>query len=313
MQFKNNLAKQSIQNDAFVGTLFLPKGNEQCPAVIILPGSEGGIPETIAEKVASQGYCALALGYFGLKGLPEYLEYIPLEYFLQTFESVKNLPQIKKDSLILLGYSRGGELALLLGSLFPQAINGIISFVSSGFICGGFPHPNKPAWIVNNQPIVPFLHGAMSKNDTLIEAEDLFLASEKGLITAHKNTADDPYEVVELFLARQKGDEIMRKAMIPVENISCPILVIAGEDDKIWPSALYAKLIMDRLNQKGSAIERKFLIFPNAGHGIIAPYEGPIYHPIGKFWCTLGGTPEGNHEANMRAWEETFKFLNRFS
>jgi dienelactone hydrolase len=87
------------------------------------------------------------------------------------------------------------------------------------------------------------------------------------------------------------------------------LLLLSGEKDKIWPSASYAQNIMDRLTQKGSTIQRKSCVYPDAGHGIISPYEGAVYHKVGKFWCTLGGTPGGNKLASEQAWEEVFQFL----
>jgi dienelactone hydrolase len=310
VKFISRIQRQHIATDAFVGTLFVPDNQEQAPGVIVLPGSDGGIPKAIAQRIASYGYTTLALGYFGVKGLPHYLENIHLEYFQKAIEYLRSLPQVKKDSVALVGYSRGGELALSLGAFFPKMINGVIAFVPCSVVCGGFPHINRPTWLLNNRPIVPFLNGLMSRDETLTEAEDLLLACKKGVIPYHSNTAEDPYEVVDLFLARHERQKPIAAATIPVENLDCPLLIISGEQDKIWPSALYAKLIMDRLTQKGSKIARKSLVYPHAGHGIIAPYEGSIYHRVGKFWCTLGGTPDGNKQANESAWQEVVQFLD---
>lgn len=309
MEFKSQILKTLISKE-FVGTLFTPDSQKQFPAVIVLPGSDGGIPESIARHLASFGYIVLALGYFGKDGLPPYLENISLEYFQKAITSLKSMPQVKESALSLLGYSRGGELALLLGSLFPQLINAIIAFVPSSRVCGGFPHVNRPAWFFNHQPIVPFVNGLMSQEETWTEADDLTLACEKGVIPHHSNTAQDPYEIVDLFLERHKKYDPM--LAIPVERIACSLLILSGEQDKIWPSSIYAQEIMHRLDEKASKIERRSLVYPNAGHGIISPYEGSVYHPVGKFWCTLGGTPSGNEEANKNAWQEVLKFLERF-
>ncbi len=129
-------------------------------------------------------------------------------------------------------------------------------------------------------------------------------------IAFHQNTENDPYSLVDLFLARQRNQKDAVHTAIQVENIRCPLLVVSGQDDKIWPSSLYAKQIAERLNENASTIVRKFLDFPHAGHGIISPYDKPIYHPVGKFWCALGGTPEGNQLAYENAWHETFTFLD---
>jgi len=291
-----------------LGTLFAPEADCLFPGVIILPGSDGGIPEAIAKRIATQGYSVLALGFFGVDPLPRTLENIPLEYFQQAIDYLA--PKVKNNSITVMGYSRGGELVLLLSAYFPARVRGVIAFVPCSMVCGGFPYINQPAWTFNNQPITPFLHGLMSHDETWTEADDLRLACEQGIIPYHNNSIQDPYEVAALFSARhehQKAD--LAAAVIPVECIQCPLLIIAGNQDKIWPSALYAEQIMDRLDRKNSPIVRKSCVYPEAGHGILAPYEKPVYHKRGKFWCTLGGTPEGNRLASEQAWNELFQFL----
>lgn len=303
------MQKKSIREAGLVGTLFEYEHAKPQPGILLVPGSDGGIPEAFAEQLAHQGYTVFALGYFALDGLPAYLENIPLEYFEQAFLWFKKQKSVKENHIALIGYSRGGELALLLGSIFPKLMNAIVVYVPSSVVCGGFPHPNKPAWILNNTPIKPFLSGLISDDLELTEAEDLFQASKNGKTSFHANTAEDPYDISELFFARNQQNQLLKKAAIPVENIKCRLLIISGEDDKIWPSAFYGNQIMERLNQKNSPIERKHVCYPNAGHGLAAPYEGSIYHPVGEFWCRLGGTAEGNAYACKASWQEILNFL----
>ncbi len=99
-------------------------------------------------------------------------------------------------------------------------------------------------------------------------------------------------------------------ADIPVEKIDCPILIFSGGKDAIWPSTYYCESIIERLNARNSPIKHKHVNYENAGHGLIASYDGPIYHPVGKFWCKLGGTPEGNKIANQESLKETIEFLS---
>ena len=108
--------------------------------------------------------------------------------------------------------------------------------------------------------------------------------------------------------------EELAAATIPVENIECPIILISSEDDKMWPSTLWSTIVMDRLNEKKSKIERTHLHFASAGHGIEHPY-GPssniYYHPKAETWMTIGGTAEGNARANEQAWKEVLEFLKK--
>lgn len=310
MKIKHKLHRQSFEGKNFIATLYYPQSEGPFPGVIVIPGTDGGIPELAAKRIAAHGYATLALGYFGAEGLPPYLENIPLEGFKTAIEWFSSAPQVQARSITLLGYSRGGELVLLLGALFPNLMDGIIALVPSSMVFGGFPFLNRPAWQLNGLPAMPYLSGLTSQEETLSEAEDLSLACRKGIIPYHSNTSEDPFHVVDFFHARQmRQEKAMSAAAIPVEKITCPLLIISGEQDEIWPSSLYAKMIMDRLTQKGSNIQRKSLVYAHAGHGILAPYDKPILHPVGKFWCILGGTPEGNRQANENAWKEIFAFL----
>ena len=303
------MRKSNIRENGLVGTLFEPQTNEKLPGIILVPGSAGGIPEEFAERLAYQGFTVLALGYFALEGLPPYLESIHLEYFQEAFRWFNTLKTVNENYVGLIGYSRGGELALLLGSLFPNLMHAIVAYVPSSVVCGGFPHPNKPAWIYKGKPITPFLSGLMNDNENLTEGEDLLLATKSGKIPFHANTEQDPYEISDLFLARNEKHELLNSAVIPVENITCPLLIITGNKDSIWPSSIYAKHVMDRLDQMNSKIKRTHICYPNAGHGLPSSYEAPIYHPVGGFWCKLGGDPEANSDACEASWHELITFL----
>ena len=57
-----------VRENGLVGTLFRPDDERPRPAIIVLGGSEGGLWESPAALLASQGYVALALGYYGKIG-----------------------------------------------------------------------------------------------------------------------------------------------------------------------------------------------------------------------------------------------------
>lgn len=308
MRLGKKTNQKKLSNE-FIGTLFSIDKHYDV-SVILVPGSDGGVPIALANYIASHGYPTLALGYFGVDGLPSTLNQIPLEYFLNPINFLKN----KFKKVILMGYSRGGELVLLLSSYFPNMMDGIIAHVPSSMVCGGFPNINLPAWTFNNDPIQPFVNGLMDQSLDFTESDDLKEACRQGVIPFHEGTKEDPYEIVDLFKARQKTKSHLMQTMIPVENISCPLLILAGEDDKIWPSAEYGRNIINRIKLNQSSIKRKLMIYPQAGHGFIAQHNGgSIFHPIGNFWCRLGGTEEGNRAANKKSWSSIFEFLTHLT
>ena len=122
-----NLSEQGL-----VGVYFAPTDSEAPrPALIILGGSGGDVDEAKAALLASRGYATLALDYFGNAPLPIGLSEIPLEYFETAIEWLKVQEGVDADKIGVIGTSRGGELALLLGATFPE-IKSVVSYVGSG-------------------------------------------------------------------------------------------------------------------------------------------------------------------------------------
>ncbi len=110
--------------DRVAGELDLPPaGAPRRPGVLLIGGSEGGISGRYdAALLASHGYPALAVGYFGLPGLPDTLTDIPLEYFVSAARLLAAQPQAQPDAVVVSGYSRGSEAALLLADAQPALI-----------------------------------------------------------------------------------------------------------------------------------------------------------------------------------------------
>lgn len=279
-------------------TLFLPKGKHDL-LVVVVPGSDGGNPEAIASYLASKGYPALSLGYFGTGMLPSLLENIDLEFFESAMDWLENEGfHFKKK--ILLGYSRGGELALLLGIHYPTLFSGIVAITPPSVIVGGFPHPNIPAWLFNGEPL-PFLGGYDVRKD-IEEKEDLEEQVKKGTIPFSDNTSKRPFFVKALFLKRlEKGPH----ARLEVEKIPVPFLILSAGQDAIWPSSQFAEELKTSKNPLA-----RFIDFEKAGHGLLAPFPGSIFHPVGKFWCSLGGERDDNLSASKKAWEEILHFIH---
>ena len=136
------------------GTMFVPNTPGRHPAVLVLGGSEGGVPILKAAWLASHGFAAVALAYFRFEDLPPLLEAIPLEYFGRAISWMMNQSDILPDQIAVLGTSRGGELALQLGSMYPQ-IRAVVAYVPANVrypaCCGNNRVPY--AWTWQGQPL----------------------------------------------------------------------------------------------------------------------------------------------------------------
>lgn len=289
-----------VNEGGVIGTLFLPPGAGPHPAVIVLGGSDGGISEHRSALLASHGYAALSLAYFRCHGLPRSLVNIPLEYFENAIQWIRAQTWLHDHFLAVWGVSRGGELALLIGSTIPQ-INGIVAYVPSGVLHGGFGPDD-------------------ASNDGLCAAWSYRGRSLPYL--RENNTADDPasvdYRVAPVaeaprYLALLRDVSAVERATIPVEKIQGPVLLVSGQDDQIWPSSVMAEIAIRRLEQKNHAFPFRHVSYPGAGHGIYVPYssttQNVFVHPIDGTQYTLGGRPEADAEAGADAWRHVLAFL----
>jgi dienelactone hydrolase len=143
--------------DSFYGDYFAPADvSTRKPAVLIFGGSEGGLSGTFpAAQLASLGYPALAVAYFAEPGLPRQLLNVPLEYFAGALNWLGQQPGVDPSHLIVMGVSRGGEAALLLGADFPDLVHGVVALVPSAWANCSFPSCTGSAWTLGGRP-VPF-------------------------------------------------------------------------------------------------------------------------------------------------------------
>jgi dienelactone hydrolase len=109
---------------------------------VLLGGSEGGLPNGYAAGLlASHGYSVLALAYFDEPGLPPELQRIPLEYFQRAISWLAKQPDVDPTRITLIGSSRGGEAALLIGATYPQLVRAVAAYVPSDRV---YPSPTNP-------------------------------------------------------------------------------------------------------------------------------------------------------------------------
>jgi dienelactone hydrolase len=153
------VTSKPLAEDGLLGVWFLPPGDGPHPAVIVLGGSEGGLPvRSPAPLLASHGYATLALAYFGLPGLPRGLVNIPLEYFGRAIAHVRAAVAPRNDFVAVHGTSRGGELALLVASQYAD-VRAVVAVVPSGVVSGAVG-PSEPgdlrprgAWTLGGKPV----------------------------------------------------------------------------------------------------------------------------------------------------------------
>jgi len=301
------IKQEEIREDGLVGKLYTP-GDHSNPkgAIIVLSGSEGGFRAEQAALLAQEGYVSLALAYFNapeMIGLPTKIKQIPLEYFQRAIAFLQNHPQVSKHHIAVMGTSRGGELALLLGSTFSE-ISAVIAYVPNFAIQAAFgpsDHLNDEvaaSWTYKNQPLPCFpLH---VKNVKWFDKSPVVL--KHGFL----NTDD---------IASLQSDNINPDAIIPVEKINGPVLLLSGGDDQMWPSQNMSELIMNRLQRYHHRYLEKsmHLNYPKAGHLIMVPWWPSTgyhaIHPVDQVDYAFGGNAQADAYAGYESWQSIKEFL----
>jgi dienelactone hydrolase len=145
----------TVRRDGMEAFLYMPRVRGRRPAVVAFGGSEGrNSMFDVAATLAAHGYPALALAYFHEPGLPQELKRIPLEYFARAVRMMRRLPEVDPAHVVVMGDSRGGELALLLASTFPRLIHGAIGLVPSATVLPA-PAADLDAWTLHGKGLRP--------------------------------------------------------------------------------------------------------------------------------------------------------------
>lgn len=210
--------------------LYLGEGRKQ-PLIVGLGGSEGGNAwasdywKKTRDQFISKGYAFLALGYFRGKGTPAILEKIAIEDVYNAIRLAARQKGVNGKRIAIIGGSRGADLALLLGSYYPD-INCVISIVGSNAVFpGNTIHFSSSCWTYEQKQL-PFLQ----VNDAAVP----FLM---------KRNLRGAFEEM------LKDSTALAKAVIPVEKIKGPILFMSATKDEVCPSTPMAEAMMERLSQ----------------------------------------------------------------
>lgn len=224
-------AQTTLKTANIESVLYLGKGKNQ-PLIVGLGGSEGGNAWTsdywkkTRDQFLAKGYAFLAIGYFGAKGTPDTLQKIAIEDVHNAIKTAAKNRKINKKKIAIVGGSRGADLALLVGSHYTD-IKCVIGIVASHVTFpGNTNHFSTSSWTFQNKelPFVPVNEAAVP-----------FLMN------------GDLRGTFEAMLTDSIAES---HALIQVENIRGPILLVSATKDEICPSTPMSEKMMERLKSK---------------------------------------------------------------
>lgn len=292
------VSTETVRSDDVNGRLFRGIGDGPHPGVLVVHGGGGarGYEQRYAAMLAAHGFSVFCVEYFGAPGVREVPLSVPLETFHNAAEWLLARSDVSGDQVGIVGFSRGSEAALLTGGMF-DTIGVVAAFVPS---CYAWPAPswmdgvgtNEPTWVVGGEP-VPYLDidQYVSPDDDIGDPLD-----------------GGPVNACEVAISRADSSALDR-AMIPLEEIAGPVLLVSGGADTVWPSAEFGERARDRLDSHDHPWPVDHCLFPNAGHTIRVPYrfDGDTDRETTH---TYGGTHEANARASARAWNRLLDYLN---
>lgn len=294
----DGIKRFELRTSQLYGTGFIHIGPARRAAVVVLGGSEGGVPETRAALIASHGFNTLALAYFGVGPLPRALANVPIARVQTAVAWLQAQPGVDPSRIGILGASKGAELALLSAAHF-STIRAVVALKPSSVVFSGlFYEPNRGAapssWSFRGMPFT-YVNGTAP-------------ASVEAQISADVR-AKRPVSYMPEYLAEVRNATNLAESMIPVERIRGPVLLVTGDDDRLWPSSFMASQIIQRLRLKHHPYSDRWLHYANAGHGIGEAYDTYAESTTAGS-LNLGGTPAGNARASADSWPRAIEFLS---
>ena len=282
----------------FTGTVCTPGTPGRHPAILLLGGSEGGDSmKAAAPNFAQAGYVAITVPYFKMPGMPQQLVEIPVETVGRALQATSKRDDVDPKKIALFGISKGGELALLAASTYPQ-IKAVIADVPSPFAWEGIPQGPEAvgsSWTLGGKP-VPYVAYGPTMGQVNMDA-----------YTQHK-----PLDLRIGYDASMKENaDAITPATFHLERIAGPVMFLAADDDQIWNSPAQSEMAMQYLHQHNHAFHDVYVHYPNAGHlFLFASPQRPMNQvQFGPITLLMGGTPQGDLAAQRNAWPKVMQFL----
>ncbi|MGE0634781.1 MAG: acyl-CoA thioester hydrolase/BAAT C-terminal domain-containing protein, partial [Pseudobdellovibrionaceae bacterium] len=268
--------------------------------IILLGGSEGGIPAYAARPFAARGLSVLALGYFSkIPGtpLPPMIDRIPLEYFENSFQQVSHLFPDSK-CCVLVGFSKGAEAALAVATTANPNFLGMILLSGTDRAFEGFTRPGgdpskNSSWIYNGLQI-PFSPYVVADGNL-----------EKQMYPEGRSKAPVFKPLYDATIRLPTGD----RGLYQIQNVKSSILMFSGEDDQLWPSSLFFENIVRSAKESGFANEIRHYSYPKTGHFVLFGEKMLMMDPYNAI--QFGGTVEGSRAAEVDVWKKTAEYLRK--
>ena len=232
--------------------------NDGKPLIVVIGGSRAGIwsiSPLLADYLKNH-FSVLIFAYFGVPGLPGTLRNVPLEYFINGINRVKEMLTLKNEDITFIGNSKGAEATLLVVSKYYNTSN-VVACVPSCYGWQGITKTWKdmffirPSWTYGAKGI-PYIR-------MKFDVETIRQLMKKSYCASY-----------------QKGiaENLNEAALIDLSNFKGKLLLLSAENDNYWPSKVMCQTIIDCFN-----IDVVHKCLNQTGH-YFQDYEEPVNETI---------------------------------
>ena len=227
----------NLEVHGFTGQLFCPD-HPAATAVIVITGGAKGIlsPAGIAQRFAELGFHALSFPLFGAAGQENMPDRIPLDYLEPALSVLKSIKSVR--SVCLYGMSLGSIYALTAASMM-EGIDAVISVSGCHVIPEGSPDRKT------------------GSGHSLLTYHGMELPFVPIPVTGEMNAA---------LRSVDPDDELFSRALIPLQQAGCRILILASDADETWPAAESAVYLRKLLKKTEYSHPYQVIIYKNASH-----------------------------------------------
>ncbi|TNM39761.1 alpha/beta hydrolase [Nocardioides albidus] len=269
-----------IELSAPVGVRWEPDSPTGCGA-LVLSGSSGRIEEQRTRLLAERGVLAESIRWFGGPDQPAGPWEVPLETFAARAESLAETC----DRVVLVGLSFGAEAALATATLTDAPVDAVAAFAPTDLVWAGVTDEGRQTshWTLDGVP-VPFVRYVPWQPPT------------------------DPPAYRDLYARSRAADpDAVAAAALPVERVP-EVLLVAGEDDQVWPAREQAEEIVLRRARHGRGTA--LVADAEAGHRAVLPGEDVV---DGGLQLRRGGTERADRRLGAAAWPALLDLLGSAS
>lgn len=293
----NGIKSKPINEDGFQANYFAKDELKDKTAIILIGGGQWG--DYWAQEFANKEMVGLSLPYTGKEGLPRLPEEIELEYFENAINWLIKQPQVDPNKIVVMGASRNAELALIIASIFPESIRGVVAYA-----------PSSVSW---SNTVLPYNSDELKSSWKYKGVDVPYLPMNKII-----GNESNKIKMVEYWKKGLAKTDFITQAAIKVEKINGPIILFSGNDDKVWPSSIMADMIENRLEDNSFEHSFQNIKYDNAGHLISNNPDDDSSYRIGKiningkdYEYEFGGNDNGDFKAKQDARMKLMEFLEK--